>query len=140
MKFSIEKSKMGSIKRRTYILCFLGLLLCEILIGVFVHDHFVRPYIGDILITVLLCCLFRSIWPGRMRAMPVYVFLFSGFVEFLQLWGIADRLGIQNRLLRIIIGTSFDWKDILCYFCGCVLFAAAEFAANRLAFGRQEKS
>lgn len=117
--------------RLVYFMCFLLLLLCEIFIGAFVHDRFIRPYVGDMLVTVLLCCLLRCIWPDRPKALPLYVFLFSGAVELAQLWNIADRLHIENRLLRILIGTTFDWKDIVCYLCGCVLFGAAEAALRR---------
>ncbi len=121
--------------RLIYLLCFAVLLSCELLIGLFVHDRFVRPYLGDMLVTVLLCCLLRCIWPNRPRALWLYVFCFSGAVEFLQLWGLADRLHIQNKLLRVLLGTTFDWKDIACYFCGCLLFGLAEFLLRRHKLG-----
>jgi len=36
------------------------LLLCaELAIAWFVHDNVVRPYVGDVLVTVLLCCFCR---------------------------------------------------------------------------------
>lgn len=114
--------------RLVYFLSFFLLLLGEILIGVFVHDQFVRPYLGDALVTVLLCCLLRCIWPEQPKLLPLYVFLFSAAVECLQLWNFADRMHITNRFLRTLIGTTFDWKDIVCYFCGCLLFGAAEAA------------
>lgn len=123
-----QKPKALSTKqsRLVYLLCFFLLLLCEIFIGVFVHDRFIRPYLGDMLVTVLLCCLMRCIWPTHPKALPLYVFLFSGAVELLQLCHIADLLHIENRLLRILIGSTFDWRDILCYLCGCLLFGAVE--------------
>jgi hypothetical protein len=40
--------------RKTYFWIFLGLLLLEIGIALFVHDDFIRPYVGDVLVTVLL--------------------------------------------------------------------------------------
>lgn len=117
--------------RLVYLLCFFLLLLCEIFIGAFVHDRFIRPYLGDMLVTVLLCCLLRCIWPERPKALPLYVFLFSGAVELAQLWHIADHLHIENPLLRILVGTTFDWKDILCYLCGCLLFGAVELGLRK---------
>lgn len=45
------------------LLCAAVLLLIEIGIALFVHDRFVRPYGGDILVTVLLCCLWRGFMP-----------------------------------------------------------------------------
>lgn len=35
---------------------FCGLLAVEIGIAIFVHDAFVRPYVGDMLVTLLLLC------------------------------------------------------------------------------------
>ena len=43
------------------------LFVLEILIALFVRDAFVRPYGGDILVTVLLCCLMRVVLPDRVR-------------------------------------------------------------------------
>ena len=45
--------------RRWYALAFGLLLLLEALIAVFVHDRFVRPYLGDVLAAVLLYWLRR---------------------------------------------------------------------------------
>lgn len=47
--------------RRWYALAFGLLLLLEALIAVFVHDRFVRPYLGDVLAAVLLYCLARAV-------------------------------------------------------------------------------
>ena len=35
-------------------------------------------------------------------------------------------LGIAGTALGILLGSTFDWKDILCYGLGCLLFAGAE--------------
>lgn len=46
-----------------YVTSFLVVLVVEILIGIFVQDNFVRPYVGEMLVTVLLCCLCRATFP-----------------------------------------------------------------------------
>ena len=54
--------------------------------------------------------------------MPLYIFIFSAFVEILQYFKLVEVLGLQdNRFARIVIGSVFDWKDILCYGVGCIL-------------------
>ena len=60
--------------RFIYAAAFCALLLTEILIGLFVHDHIVRPYIGDVLVTILLCCFCRVVVPRGVPALSVYVF------------------------------------------------------------------
>lgn len=118
---------MTGIKPRLpYLAAFVLLLGTEILIGCFVRDRLVRPYGGDILAAALLCCLMRAIWPDSGRLLPLWVFLFCLGTELLQLADLAGILGIQNRLLRVVLGSTFDFADILCYFGGCLLFAAAE--------------
>lgn len=111
-------------RRVSYFLAFIAILAIEICIALFVHDDFVRPYVGDVLVTVLLCCLCRAIFPGFAPALPV--FLFAAAVEGLQWLGLTELLGLQGTALGIILGSTFDWKDILCYGLGCLLFAAAE--------------
>lgn len=118
-------------KKRVYILCFVALLLVEVLIALFVHDRFVRPYVGDVLITVLLCCFARCIWPNGVLLLPLWVFLFSAAVEFSQLLGFAERLGIHGGVLGTIFGATFDWVDILCYAVGCGLFFVTEGICRR---------
>ena len=113
-------------KRVVYLVAFLFLLAAEILIGLFVRDSFIRPYVGDVLVTVLLCVLVRAIVPEGVKLLPVWVFLFAAAVEFVQLLGLPKLLGLENTVLGVIMGSTFDWKDILCYGTGCVIFGAAE--------------
>lgn len=111
-------------QRFGYLAVFLLVLMLEIFIGVFIQDDFIRPYVGDMLVTVLLCCLCRIIFPSLFPA--VLVFLFSAVVEGLQWLDLTDKLGLQGTVLGIIVGSTFDWKDILCYALGCIAFAVTE--------------
>lgn len=109
-------------KRIYYIILTIILLAVEVLIALFVHDQFVRPYIGDVLVVVVIYAFVRIWIPESVRLLPLYVFLFAAGVEILQYFNIVELLGVQdNVFLRTIIGTSFDVKDILCYAAGCVL-------------------
>lgn len=114
-------------RRTVYFLCFLILLTAECLIGAFVRDAFIRPYAGDVLVTVLLCCLGRIFLPHSSRWLPVWVLLFSGAVECSQLLDLPARLGLEGTALDVALGSTFDWKDLLCYAAGCGLFALTEY-------------
>ena len=111
-------------KRLGYLLAFFAVLGIEVCIALFVRDRFVRPYVGDILVTVLLCCLAKAVLPKCSPAIPV--FLFAAAVEGAQWLGLTERLGLQGTAIGIILGSTFDWKDLFCYGLGCALFAAAE--------------
>ena len=104
-----------------YLAAFTVVLGIEICIGLFVRDDFVRPYVGDMLVTVLLCCMGKVIFPGSAPAIPV--FLFAAAVEGLQWLHLTEKLGLEGTVLGILLGSTFDWKDLLCYGLGCLVFA-----------------
>ena len=107
-------------KRLLYLLIFCGLLATEIVIALFVNDAFVRPYVGDMLVTSLLCYLCRVIVPNNVRLLPVYVFMFAAAVEIGQYFDLVALLGLENnRILSIALGRTFSWLDIGCYAVGC---------------------
>lgn len=71
---------------------------------------------------------FIRIWlPEKVRFLPLYVFLFAAFVECLQYFKLVELLGLEkNTFLRIVIGATFDFKDILCYGAGCLILGVWE--------------
>ena len=106
--------------RLTYLLIFFGLLATEIVIALFVNDTFVRPYVGDMLVTLLICCLCRVIIPANVRLLPVYVFIFAAVVEIGQYFDLVALLGLtDNRIISIALGRTFSWMDLVCYAVGC---------------------
>ncbi|MBE6978740.1 MAG: DUF2809 domain-containing protein [Ruminococcaceae bacterium] len=116
-------------QRMAYILAFLVVLIGEICIALFVHDDFIRPYVGDVLVTVLLCCLSRAVLPKLHPALPV--FGISLAAEAWQWLGLTKKLGLAGTALGVILGSTADWRDILCYGLGCLLFAGAECLLRR---------
>lgn len=108
-------------KRLSYAAAFCALLVIEICIALFVHDVFVRPYVGDMLVTLLLCCMARMVFPEKMRLLPLFVFLFAACVEIGQYFDMVAVLGLaDNRILSIALGRTFSWMDLVCYAVGCV--------------------
>ena len=99
------------------------LLLCvEILIGLYSHG-WVRNYVGDLLVVILIYTIIRTIspyHPSKWYILPTIVLVFSFCVEFVQLWGFCDRFGITNRFLRILIGTGFSVVDLVSYTIGVI--------------------
>lgn len=109
-------------KRILYLLIFCGLLAIEVVIALFVNDSFVRPYVGDVLVTLLLCCLCRVIVPSKIRLLPIYVFVFAACVEIGQYFDLVALLGLaDNRILSVALGRTFSWADLVCYAVGCVV-------------------
>lgn len=118
-------------RRGRYWLAFGLLLLVEVLIAQYVHDRFVRPYLGDVLVILLLYCLGRGIGI-RSRWLAFGVTLLGAAAELLQALGCADRLGLaEDSVLRVILGSTFDWADLACYLVGGLLLLAWEQGIRR---------
>ena len=119
-------------QRLIYALIFVVLLLVEGFIALFIKDKFVRPYIGDVLVVVLICCLCRVCVPDIVTALPIYVFLFATAVEVTQYFDIVKLLGLENnKLVSTLLGRTFSVADILCYAVGCLGFYLVEKAVRK---------
>lgn len=102
-----------------YLLFSVVLLAVELCIGFFVHDQIIRPYGGDLLVVILLYCLVKAFFRISVLKAAIGVLVFACLVETLQAFHIADRLGFQHsKLAQIIIGSTFEWSDMLVYTFG----------------------
>ncbi len=120
-------------RRLIYGLISILLLGIEILLGLF-GQGWVRIYLGDVLVVILLYTIVRTIIPNKKMPwfiIPSAILVFAFIVEFLQLWGFCDRFGITNELLRIIIGTGFSTVDLICYLIGIIPCCVAEFVIRK---------
>ena len=114
-------------KRAYYAVAFFILLLIEIAIAIYVHDDFIRPYIGDVLVVGVVYLFVRIFVPDGVKLMPFYVFIFAVLVEILQYFQLISLLGLEkNTFARILIGSTFDLKDIFCYFIGFIVILGLE--------------
>ena len=121
--------KSKSLKRRLFFLSlFIFLFVIEVLIALFFHDDFVRPYVGDMIVTVLVWSFARIVFPDKLKLMSLYVMIFATLIEVGQYFNYVELLGVQdNPLLVTVMGTSFAWADIACYAVGCVIAAVADY-------------
>lgn len=127
-------------KRVIYFGVFLILLTTETLIALFVHDRFVRPYVGDVLVVMVLYFLVRVFVPEGCRWLPWIIFAFAVGVEFLQYLNLVELLGLSdNRFMRIVLGSVFDFKDIVCYGVGCVVLQTGQWAYAQASQSTQRK-
>jgi Protein of unknown function (DUF2809) len=103
------------------------LFITEVLIALFVHDQFIRPYIGDFLVVILIYCFVKSFLNTPVVPTAIGVLLFAYTVELLQYFRIVEVLGLQHsRAARIIIGSAFEWQDMLAYTLGILMVVLVE--------------
>jgi hypothetical protein len=112
---------------KTYFILFILLLITEVLIALFAHDEIIRPYIGDLLVVILMYCCVKSFLNFRAIPVALSVLTFSYLIESLQYFQIVQILGLSNSAIaNVIIGNYFSWIDILAYTLGTILIMAIE--------------
>lgn len=113
---------------KKYFLAALVLFLIEVFIASFVHDRIVRPYIGDLLVVILIYCFCKSFIDAPISVTALSVLLFAYAVELLQYLNFIHYIGLrQSKLANIILGNSFQWIDMIAYTIGMLLVFCFEF-------------
>lgn len=112
---------------KTYFGLAIFIFFIEVLIAVFIHDRFVRPYLGDVLVVILIYCFLKSFLKLPVVTAAVFVLIFSFTIEWLQFLNIVEKLHLENsKIARTIIGTSFSWIDLLTYIIGIAIVICIE--------------
>jgi hypothetical protein len=103
------------------------LFIAEVLIALFVRDGFVRPYLGDVLVVILIYCFIRTFVRLPVSTVAIIVLIFSFTIELLQYVHIVEKLGLEkSTIARTVIGTAFAWSDLLAYVAGVVILLIVE--------------
>ena len=100
--------------------------LLEVFIALHVRDAFVRPYLGDVLVVVLMYLALKTVLRAPTACLAGTALAIACVIEALQALPLVDVLGIDNRVLRVALGTTFSWADVLCYVVGAALVVAVE--------------
>ncbi len=117
---------MSNIKKQ-YLIATITLFIIELFIGFFVQDKIIRPFIGDLLVVILLYCFVKSIFNITTTKAAIYVLIFAYFIEIMQGLKLVEFIGLSNyKIARILIGTTFSWKDIVCYTIGIAVVIITE--------------
>ncbi len=103
------------------------LLLIEMFIALYVRDKIVRPYIGDFLAVILLYCLLRAFTSISILTAAITALVFAYMIEVLQYCNIVSLLGLQqSTITKVIIGTAFEWLDMVAYTAGIIIVLLIE--------------
>lgn len=101
---------------KTYFLLTIILFCIEVIIALFVHDNFIRPYFGDVLVVILIYCFIQTFFNWSKTKTAIYVLIFAFLIETLQYFNFISFLGLENnRLAKTVIGNSFSFHDLLAY-------------------------
>jgi len=113
--------------RPRYFLCTVVLFFNELLIALCLHDRIIRPYIGDLLVVILIYCFCRSFFQFPVYTTALAVLLFSNAVEALQAYRLIYHLHLEHsQIANIVLGNLFEWMDVLAYTIGFVFIIFVE--------------
>ena len=113
-------------KRIKYLIGFIITIIIEALIAMYVHDYFIRPYVGDVVIIICIYLLLRIIIPDKIKYLSLYVLMLGVIVEVMQYFNFTNMISGGNKLLKIALGSTFDIKDIICYAIGYIIIVLVE--------------
>ena len=98
------------------------LFLTEVLIAYYMHDKIIRPYVGDLLVVILIYCFIKSFVNISITKAAIFVLLFSYVIELLQYLNMIKFLGLQkSRMANIVLGNYFEWIDLVAYTVGIAI-------------------
>lgn len=105
-----------------YLMAFILILFVEVLIALDYYSMFTRAYVGDVLAVVAVYCLIRSFVACRSPRLALLVLGMAVMVELFQLIGLVQWLGLEDGgFWAILLGNTFDWKDLVCYLVGYMI-------------------
>lgn len=94
----------------------------EVSIAVFQFGAVIRSYLGDVFVIWLMYYAITSLVSYSKKRIVLGVLVFSYFIETLQYFKVLKLLGLNhNRILSIVVGSSFSWIDLLCYSVGAMV-------------------
>ncbi|GMQ57270.1 hypothetical protein AN1V17_16650 [Vallitalea sediminicola] len=110
-------------RRLVYILattiCFIICLLIVLLLS---HNQFIRGFIGDVVVIILIYCFIKIFVEVDSLKLSISILLFSVLLEILQYLKFINYIGLgQSKVAKIIIGTTFDFRDLLAYVLGTII-------------------
>lgn len=115
-----------------YFIATVVLFLVEVFIGFYMHDAIIRPFVGDLLVVILIYCFVISFFRVNAMVAALGVLLFAYATEISQYYHLVYALGWgKSRFACIIMGTSFSWTDMLMYTLGIILVVLAEMLSGK---------
>ena len=102
------------------------LFLLEIAIAKYTAG-WIRNYIGDILVVILMYSTIMSITHFNKTTVVLFTLVFAFVIEFSQYFKLADYLGFEHgSMAYIILGNTFSLEDLVCYLIGGLIILLVE--------------
>lgn len=111
---------------KRHLIFFLLLLVTEIAIALFQFHKYIRGFVGDVLVIPLLFYFLRLFVKWRSLYLALTVLGTAVIIEFSQLTDVLKYVQLNSTILKIVLGTTFDYKDLFAYLTGFLLVLGIE--------------
>ena len=114
------------------------LFVTEVMIATFLESGFIRHYVGDFLVVILIYCFVKSFLNIQVRTAAILVLLFAYFIELMQYLDFVNWIGFGHiQIANVVLGNYFDWADLVMYTLGIAAVLITEnFYKNTGVFDR----
>jgi hypothetical protein len=116
------------------------LLVLVLLATVGARWGWLRSFFGDVLAVAWVYLVFKSFVAPRVLPLALAALGVGLAVELGQFLASAWHLHIPNRALRIVLGSTADWWDVLAYVIGFAAVLAVEAACGAVRAARPPAS
>lgn len=115
-------------RKNTYILiCLICITLGTIIVMAFNNHGFIRGVIGDVLVVILMYYVLKIFVPIKPLNLLIIVLIFSYLVETTQYFHLIEVVKLEdNFMANIIMGSTFDYRDLLAYTLGGIIAHAID--------------
>lgn len=109
---------MPTFKLKPFVI-FILLFLVEVGIALWIDDAIIRPFFGDFLAVIVLFFLLKTFLAISDLNLAFASLSIAYFLEFLQYCNFLKLVGLEKyKIIAIVLGSSFDWRDIFAYTLG----------------------
>jgi len=109
------------------------LLLILVILKAFAERFYLQAYLIDIIAIFWMFCLLKGFFHVANDGLAHYAFLFAIVFEIAQFYQIIDGFYIQNsQLLHFVLGSAFDWYDLLAFTVGWLIILLGEYIRIQL--------
>ncbi|HIB36683.1 DUF2809 domain-containing protein [Mesonia sp.] len=113
--------------RYTYFMLFMGFFLAEVAIERYFHVGFIRGVFGDYLIIFVIYCFLLSFLKLKKFYVAIAVLILAYTIEIAQYLNILALLKVnKSRSTDMLVGSSFDWRDMAAYTLGFLTILGVE--------------
>lgn len=106
---------------KNYFIIAIILFMVEVCIAIFLKTGFIRHTFGDYLVVILLYASIKSVTNLNVWTTAIITLIIAFAVELLQLTPFLEYINLgENKLAKIVFGTSFQFTDLIAYTLGII--------------------